>query len=117
MNKEQAVTYLKFSGFSDEQIKAIEGAFTCEYAISRKAVIQHICESKECYKENCKGVLFNRCMDISWVNDELPSVNPLPKALTKEERALLQRWRDGRGISMEEFAKALELLEGSEVSE
>lgn len=30
MNKEQAVTYLKFSGFSDEQIKAIEGAFTWE---------------------------------------------------------------------------------------
>lgn len=30
MNKEQAVSYLRFSGFSDEQIKAIEGAFTCE---------------------------------------------------------------------------------------
>lgn len=30
MNKEQAVTYLKFSGFSEEQIKAIEGAFTWE---------------------------------------------------------------------------------------
>ena len=32
MNKEQAVTYLKFSGFSDEQIKAIEGAFSCPSA-------------------------------------------------------------------------------------
>ena len=30
MNKEQAVSYLRFSGFSDEQIKAIEGAFTWE---------------------------------------------------------------------------------------
>ena len=30
MTKEQAVVYLRFSGFSDEQIKAIEGAFTCE---------------------------------------------------------------------------------------
>lgn len=46
-----------------------------EDAISRQAVIQHICESKDCYKENCKGVLFNRCMDITWVN-ELPSVTP-----------------------------------------
>lgn len=39
MNKEQAVKYLQFSGFSDEQIKAIEGAFTCEDAISRQAAI------------------------------------------------------------------------------
>lgn len=46
-----------------------------EDAISRQAVIQHICENKSCYEENCKGVLFNRCMDITWVN-ELPSVNP-----------------------------------------
>ena len=28
MNKEQVVSYLRFSGFSDEQIKAIEGAFS-----------------------------------------------------------------------------------------
>jgi len=33
MNKEQAVTYLKFSGFSEEQIKAIEGAFTCDKCV------------------------------------------------------------------------------------
>lgn len=49
-----------------------------EDAISRKAVIQHICENKSCYKENCKGVLFNRCMDITWVND-LPSVSSSEK--------------------------------------
>lgn len=30
MTKEQAVVYLRFSGFSEEQIKAIEGAFTWE---------------------------------------------------------------------------------------
>ena len=52
MTKEQAVVYLRFSGFSDEQIKAIEGAFSCpsagidcedcpayEDTISRKAVL------------------------------------------------------------------------------
>lgn len=33
MNKEQAVKYLSFSGFSDEQIKAIEGAFTCDKCV------------------------------------------------------------------------------------
>lgn len=33
MNKEQAVNYLRFSGFSDEQIKAIEGAFTCDKCV------------------------------------------------------------------------------------
>ena len=32
MNREQAVKYLSFSGFSDEQIKAIEGAFSCPSA-------------------------------------------------------------------------------------
>ena len=138
MTKEQAVVYLRFSGFSDEQIKAIEGAFTCDKcvystsegcqydditetippfetsddAISREAVINHICESKDCYRDECKGRLYKRCHDLEWVY-ELSSVNPLPKALTKEERELLQRWRDNRGISMEEFAKALELLEGS----
>ena len=39
MDREQAVKYLLFCGFSEEQIKAIEGAFTCEDAISRKAVL------------------------------------------------------------------------------
>jgi hypothetical protein len=33
MNREQAVKYLSFSGFSDEQIKAIEGAFTCDKCV------------------------------------------------------------------------------------
>ena len=32
-------------------------------------VINHICESKECYKEKCKGKLYMRCMDIKWVDD------------------------------------------------
>ena len=33
MTKEQVVKYLQFSGFSDEQIKAIEGAFTCDKCV------------------------------------------------------------------------------------
>lgn len=30
MTREQAINYLKSSGFSDEQIKAIKDAFTCD---------------------------------------------------------------------------------------
>ena len=32
-------------------------------------IINHICESKDCYKENCKGKQFMRCPDIMWVAD------------------------------------------------
>jgi hypothetical protein len=47
----------------------------CEDCISRQAVIEHICESKECYKEECKGRILKRCPDLQWVFD-LPSVKP-----------------------------------------
>ena len=30
---------------------------------------------------------------------------------TKEEQALLQKWRDNRGVSMEEFSEALDALQ------
>lgn len=33
MNRELAINYLQSSGFSDEQIKAIEGAFTCDKCV------------------------------------------------------------------------------------
>ena len=47
----------------------------CEDCISRQAVIEHICESKECYKEECKGRTLKRCPDLQWAFD-LPSVKP-----------------------------------------
>ena len=46
--------------------------------ISREAVIDHICEDKECYKEECKGRTLKRCPDLQWVFD-LPSATPQPK--------------------------------------
>ena len=46
-----------------------------EDCISREAVIDHICEDKECYKEECKGRTLKRCPDLQWVFD-LPSVTP-----------------------------------------
>lgn len=53
-----------------------------EDCISRQVVIDHICEDKECYKEECKGRTLKRCPDLQWVFD-LPSVTPqLPKDAT-----------------------------------
>ena len=39
MINEEAIYYLKSSGMSDEQIKSVIDAFTCEDCISRKAAI------------------------------------------------------------------------------
>ena len=47
----------------------------CEDCVSRQAVLEHICEGKECYKEECKGRTLKRCPDLQWVFD-LPSVKP-----------------------------------------
>lgn len=55
-------------------IKALEQQ-PSEDCISREAVIKHICESKECYKDECKGRLYKRCFDLQWIYD-LPSVTP-----------------------------------------
>lgn len=49
-----------------------------EDCTSRDAVIKHICESKECYKDECKGRLYKRCWDIQWVYD-LPPATPIHK--------------------------------------
>jgi hypothetical protein len=41
--------------------------------VKREDVIRYICESKECYKDACKGRQYKRCPDILWVYD-LPSL-------------------------------------------
>lgn len=58
----------------DLAIKELEKE-TCEDAISRQAVINHICEGKECYKDDCKGRIYKRCFDLQWIYD-LPPVTP-----------------------------------------
>lgn len=50
-------------------------AETSQDCISREVVINHICENKECYKEDCKGRILKRCPDLQWVFD-LPPVTP-----------------------------------------
>lgn len=42
MTREEAIYYLQSSGFSEEQIRTIEQAFTCEDAISRQEAIDAI---------------------------------------------------------------------------
>ncbi len=42
MTREEAIYYLQSSGFSEEQIRTIEQAFTCKDAISRQAAIDAI---------------------------------------------------------------------------
>ena len=66
MNKEQAVKYLSFSGFSDEQIKAIEGAFSCPSAgvdcedcpaYEKKSEWEHDHEILKAYSDGASAVL------------------------------------------------------------
>lgn len=72
---------------------------TCEDAINREAVINHICESKDCYKNDCKGRLYKRCHDLQWVY-ELPPVNPnkwIPlktRPMTDEESTFFRDWAE-----------------------
>lgn len=58
-------------------IKAL-GEEACEDCVKREDIIQNICESKECYKNECKGRQYKRCSDIQWVYD-LPAVKPARK--------------------------------------
>ena len=70
MTKEQAVVYLRFSGFSDEQIKAIEGAFTCEDCISAlNRVMEYTYGMLTAEKAGLQHL-------IKSMLDDLPSVNP-----------------------------------------
>lgn len=81
MNREQAVSYLRFSGFSDEQIKAIEGAFsceTCEDAISRQRMLKYFEGWKnqiKYYHPYAKNFDIPYEEAIQWVKD-MPPVNP-----------------------------------------
>ena len=75
---EDAVSYLTQNdrGWLRETIKILEHE-SCTDCISREAVVNHICESKDCYVKDCKGKLYKRCCDIEWVYD-LPPVTPQP---------------------------------------
>lgn len=47
MTREQAINYLKSSGMSDEQIKSVIDAFTCDDCISRTELLTKIDEERK----------------------------------------------------------------------
>ena len=84
MNKEQAVSYLRFSGFSDEQIKAIEGAFSgwgsC-VPVSEKAEGSEDCISRQAVLDALNNIEIPR--NASWYQyyqQALTAVDKLPPA-------------------------------------
>ena len=129
MNKEQAVKYLSFSGFSDEQIKAIEGAFTCdkcvystsegcqydditetippfEDCISRKAVLDTLenmdrALDEDRTVENYKELL-RECYKV------LPSVTPKPKSECEHDHEILKAYSDGASAVLDKIRAEIE---------
>lgn len=91
MNKEQAVNYLRFSGFSDEQIKAIEGAFTCDkcvYSTSEGCQYDDITETIPPFVYCISRQAVLDAINTDWHEDlsqltdaikALPPVTPQPK--------------------------------------
>lgn len=73
MNRENAINYLRSSGFSEEQISEIEKAFTCEDAISREEVLNILDDLvKDYIKEND----FDKAQGVAWVKvQKLPPVS------------------------------------------
>lgn len=70
MNREQACNYLRSSGFSEEQIKAIEGAFTCDDAISAlNRVMEYTYGMLTAEKAGLQHL-------IKSMLDDLPPINP-----------------------------------------
>lgn len=117
MDREQAVKYLSFSGFSDEQIKAIEGAFSCpsagvdcedcpayEDTISRKAVLDTLermdkaldeDRTVESYKD-----LLRECYKV------LPPVKP--KSEWQQDHEILKAYSDGASAVLDEIKAEIE---------
>lgn len=75
----------------------------CDDAISRRAVLDATVKKNSIWNTitNSEG------KNLEEIISQLPPFNPL----TIREWELVQRWRDGRGISMEEFADALDALQ------
>lgn len=70
MTREKVINYLKSSGMSEEQIKDIISAFTCEDCISRE-------QAKSAIRDRFKDLPSR--VEINTILNELPSVTPQPK--------------------------------------
>ena len=119
MNREQAVKYLSFSGFSEEQIKVIEGAFSCpsagvdcedcpahEDAISRKAVLKII---DGWYEQNRDT---DNIEDLIVLITYMDSVNPQkPKSECEHDHEILKAYSDGASAVLESIKYLIEQYE------
>ena len=75
----------------------------CDDVVSRQAVLKII---DGWYEQNRDT---ENIEDLIVLITYMDSVRP--QELTREEQALLQKWRNNRGISMEEFAEAMNALQ------
>ena len=129
MNKEQAVKYLSFSGFSDEQIKAIEGAFTCDkcvYSTSEGCQYDDITETIPPF-EDCisRKAVLNTLENMDRALDEdrtveyykellrecykvLPSVTPKPKSECEHDHEILKAYSDGASAVLDKIRAEIE---------
>ena len=71
MTREEAIYYLKSSGMSDEQIKSVIDAFTCEDCISREEALKVMCDNCPMYNCVCG------CSSYRHI-ERMPSVTPQP---------------------------------------
>jgi hypothetical protein len=78
MNREEAIYYLKSSGMSDEQIKSVIDAFTCEDCISREEAIGIVARIKEMHIDDRERhqINYGTICDIDLALQQLPSVTP-----------------------------------------
>jgi hypothetical protein len=127
MNKEQAVSYLRFSGFSDEQIKAIEGAFSCpsagvdcedcpayEDAISRyQKIKQMLYEFKEMPLAPClmKGHICAVHEILNEVIEPSASSSEKPKSEWEHDHEILKAYSDGASAVLESIKYLIEQYE------
>ena len=116
---EQFVSIETYQQVCKERDIAIEQLHELGYEFGQKIEPCDDVVSRESVKELIKsGISTDTYEDIElvckWV-DEMPPVRP--QELTREEQTLLRKWRDNRGISMEEFSEALDALQEPQESE
>ena len=77
MTREQAINYLKSSGMSQEQIKSVTDAFTCEDCISRTALLEKIDEERKhllaLKMDGAEHIIVHHARRII---EDMPSVTP-----------------------------------------
>lgn len=84
MNREQALNYMRSSGWSEEQINTVTEAFTCEDTISRQAAIDLACKVADRIAEGDNRIEVKDCAghvgeEIMYALHELPPVSVAEK--------------------------------------